>query len=302
MLLEDNWPELLQPDLRVIFDRINKTYPDYIAQIANQDTSTKYQEFNLGVGELGQMDPWTGQVSYEDFNKGFKSTYTHQKFSKGITIERELLEDDMYNTIKQRVRKLSNTVYNTRQSQFASIFNGAFSGSGWRGQPLLGPDNVSLCNTSHPIMPGSSTYLNNYGTLQLTANNLEQVRTNMKGWVDDKGNLIMMQPDTLIVPTSLRKIAMIIAETDEEPETTDHGVNVWHGVLKVIEFPFINFSASWFVTDSERAKLYLNWFDRRKPDFDDKVEFDSEAAKYKTVGRWSYGWDDPTWIYGNYLG
>ena len=302
MLLEENWPELLQPDLRVIFDKHSKKYQDFIPEIANADVSTKYQEFNLGLGELGTMDPWSGQVSYEDFNKGFKSTYTHQKYSKGISIERELLEDDMYNAIKQRVQKLSYSVYYTRQTQFASIFNGAFSGAGWRGQPLLGPDSVSLCNASHPIMPNSSTYLNNLGTLQLTANNLEQTRTNMKQWVDDKGNILMINPDTLIVPPSLRKTAMIIAETDEEPETTDHGVNVWHGILKVIEVPFINFSASWFVVDSERAKLYLNWFDRRKPDFDDKVEFDSEAAKYKTVGRWSYGWDDPSWIYGHYLG
>jgi phage major head subunit gpT-like protein len=303
MLLEKNWPELLQPDLRVVFDKHSQKYADFIGEVANAETSTKYQEINLGMGELSTMDPWTGQVAYEDFQKGYKVTYTAQKYSKGISIERELLEDDMYNAIKQRVQKLSYSVYFTRQTQFASVFLGAFSGAGWRGSSMLGPDALPLCSAVHPAIPGSTTYINNTGVLSLTAQNLEATRTLMMQWTDDKGNLIMINPDTIVVPPSLRKIAKIIAETDEEPETTDHGVNVWHGALKVIELPFISaFSNTWFLIDSERAKLYFNWYDRRKPDFDDKVEFDSEVAKYKVVGRWSFGWDDPSWVYGQYGG
>lgn len=292
MLISDNWAELLQPGLRKIFDKHQKQLKDYIPVVYNVEDSKKAQEFNLGVGELGMMDEWTGAVSYEDFNKGFKSTYTHKKYSKGIEIERELLDDDQYSEIKKRVKKLSMTVYYTRQYHAASVFNLAFGG-------ILGPDSKALCASDHPVMPNSSTTFSNAGVLPLNATNVEKTRTDMMAWKDDKGNLLMINPDTILVPPNLRKPAMIIAETDEEPDTADHGINVWKGHLNVIEWPFLTNPYYWFLVDMQRMKLLLNWYNRRKPDFDDKIEFDSEIAKYKTVGRWSYGWDDPTFIYGH---
>ncbi|MEN6621963.1 MAG: Mu-like prophage major head subunit gpT family protein, partial [Smithella sp.] len=115
----------------------------------------------------------------------------------------------------------------------------------------------------------------------------------------DKGNLIMINPDMLIVPTDLRKKARIIAETPDEPDTADHGVNVWKGNLSVMEHPFLTDVNGWFLVDSMRLKEYLYWFWRRKPDFADKVEFDDEVSKYKVVGRWSWGWDDFSFLYLN---
>jgi hypothetical protein len=44
---------------------------------------------------------------------------------------------------------------------------------------------------------------------------------------------------------------------------------------------------------------FLNWYDRRKPGFQRDDEFDTEVAKFKTVGRWSFGWDDWSFVYGN---
>jgi phage major head subunit gpT-like protein len=293
VILSDNWGELLLPGLRTIFSKHQKPMPDFISQIYNVETSTKAQEFNQGVGELGTMDEWEAsgrKISYEDFDKGFKATYTHKKYSKGIQVERELLEDDQYSEIKKKVRKLSTVVYYTTQTHAASVFNNAASAK------FLGPDGKPLCATDHPVAPGSSTTFSNLGTRELTADNVELTRTDMKAWKDDKGNLIMINPDTLIVPTALRKKATIIAETKEEPEQSDYGVNVWYGNLKVIEWPFLTDSNAWFLADSTRMKLFLNWYWRRRPDFKDHVEFDTEVAKYAVLGRWSFGFDDPSFI------
>jgi phage major head subunit gpT-like protein len=296
MLVSDNWGELLLPGLRKIFDKHQKQYKDYISLIFNVEDSQKAQEFNLGIGDLGEMDEWQAsgaKISYEDFSKGFKSTYTHRKYSKGIQIERELLEDDLYSEIKKRVRKLSRVVYFTTQKHAAGVFNFAFSAG------YLGPDNKPLCATDHPKMPGSSSTFSNKGARELNANNVELTRTDMLSWTDDKGNPIMIVPDTLLVPPALRKKAIIIAETDEEPDTTDHGINVWKGHLNVIEWPFLTDTNAWFLVDMSRMKEFLTWFWRRKPDFKNKVEFDDEVSKYAVLGRWSYGWDSPDFVYGN---
>lgn len=297
MMLSDNWQELMLPILRRIFDKHKKNLKDYLPVIFNVETSTKALEQHLGIGSLGLMTPWDEsgrQVAYEDIHKGFLARYTHRKYSKGLEIERELPEDDQFGEIKKRVKTLIRTVYYTRQFHAASVFNNAFSNA------FPGPDGVALCSTIHPFSPvNANTYSNTNPSLQLNANNVEAVRNIMVNWRDDKGNLLAMTPDTLLVPSLLRKPAMVIADTDREPDTSDHNVNIWKGSLDVIEWPFLTNAGAWFLVDRERMKDYLNWFDRRVAKLQqDRENFDTEVGRYKVVNRFSYGFDEPTFVYG----
>jgi phage major head subunit gpT-like protein len=295
-MVSDNWAELLEPGLRVIWNKHLKDKKDYIGLIYNEDNSTKAAEHNLGTGSVGVMDEWSAtgnQVSYEDVNKGFKSNYVHKKYSKGIQIERELADDDQYGEIKKRVNGLAQSVYYTRQVHAASVFNNAFNGS------FAGPDGKALCAADHPLAPGSVSTFSNFGALALSEANLETVRNNMKAWTDDKGNLLAIDPDTIIVPPALRKAALVIVDSAQQPDTNYNNINVYKGTMKVIEWDFLTDTNAWFVADSSRMKQFLHWFNRRKPILEQEKSFDTEVAKYKTVGRWSFGFDDPTFIYGN---
>ena len=297
MMLSDNWQELMLPILRRIFDKHKKKMKDYLPVIFNVETSTKALEQHLGVGSLGLMTPWDEsgrQVAYEDIHKGYLATYRHRKYSKGLEVERELPEDDQFGEIKKRVKTLVRTVYYTRQFYAASVFNNAFSNA------FAGPDGVALCSANHPFSPeNAATYSNANTALQLNADNVENVRNLMVNWRDDKGNLLAITPDTLIVPSNLRKPAMVIADTDKEPDTADNNVNIWHGSLDVIEWPYLTNPNAWFMVDRERMKDYLNWFDRRVAKLQqDRENFDTEVGRYKVVNRFSYGWDEPTFLYG----
>ena len=296
-MLSDNWAEALEPGLRGIFTQAMsdyKSFPDYVRKIFTVESSKRAFEEYLGVGGTGTMDEWDNSigVSYEDTEKGFNPSFRHKKYSKGKKIERELYDDNMYGEIKSRILTLADSVYFTRQKHGAGVFNNAFSNS------VLGVDEKPLCSTAHPKMPGSSNTFSNAGTYELTAENVENVRTAMMAWTDDKGNEILALPDTLIVPTALRKTAIIIAETKEEPFQSDYGVNIWRGNLKVVENPFLTDTNAWFMTSSGRQKRDLLWFDRRKPDFANEKTFDTEVAKYKVVARFSYGWKTPYFVYG----
>ncbi|GAB7387357.1 hypothetical protein BSNK01_11930 [Bacillaceae bacterium] len=294
-MISENWGELLLPGLRTIFDKHMKKLRDYLPVIFNVETSNKAQEFNLGVGSMGLMEEWTksgNQVAYEEVNKGFKATYTHRKYSKGLQIERELLEDDLYSEIKKRTRNLAQSVYYTRQFYAASVFNNAFNPN------YVGPDGKPLCATDHPLAPGATETWSNFDQLELNADNVELVRNRMMAWTDDKGNLLAINPDTLIVPPSLRKAALVIADSDKEPDTANNNVNIWKGSLDVIEWPFLTDPNAWFMVDSQRMKNFLNWYDRRKAQLESDDEFDTEVAKYKVVARFSFGWDDASFIYG----
>lgn len=297
MMISENWDEIMLPGLRSIFNKHLKKKKDYVGELFTVEKSTKQAEYNQGTGSLGLMDEWgasNNQVSYEDVNKGYKATYMHKKYSKGLTLERELVEDDQYGEIKKRVRLLTQTVYYTRQYYGASVFNNAFNAT------YAGPDKVALCSAAHPNSPVDATTQSNVATAALNATSLEAGRTAMKGWKDDKDNLLAINPNTLIVGPSLRKAALVIADSSGEPDVSDNNVNVWKGSVNVIEFDFLTSPTAWFLCDSERMAAFLHWYDRRIAKLEmDRENFNSEVGAYKVVNRFSFGWDEWSWIYGS---
>ena len=295
MMISENWGDFLLPFLRKIFDKHIERMKDYLPIMYNVENSTKAQEFTHGVGSMGKMRKWSetgGQVPYEEVYKGFKATYTHEKFANGLQIERELIQFAQYPEVKKRTKTLADSKYYTFQDHAAKPFNECLS--------FLGPDGVPLASTAHPLGPNNPTTWSNYGTnLTLSADNVEIVRNRMKTWTDDKGNKIMINPDTLIVPMALRKPALVIAGSEKEPDTTDNNVNIWKGAVKVIEWDFLEDDDMWFFVDMNRMKRFLTWFNARVPviEKDSKDDFNTEVNQYKIVGLWSYGFDDASWVY-----
>ena len=290
-----NWQEFLLPTLRKVFEKHIGQMKDFVPVFYTVESSSKAQEFMHGVGTMGTMQKWEdtgGQVNYQTVDKLWKAVWTHDKWSNGLRIERELLDDALYAEVKNRTKTLADSVYYTRQIHAAMPFNNCTT--------FLTPDGKALCATDHPIAPGSSTTWTNYATgMALNADNVEEVRNRMKEWKDDSGNPLLIQPDTLIVPRRLRKAALVIADTDKEPNTAENDINIWKGAVDVIEWDFLDDSNTWFMVDKNRMKRFLYWFERRKPSLaQDKEDFDTEVAKYKVVGRWSLGPSDPSWIYG----
>ena len=296
-MISDNYAELMLPGLRVLFNKHLKQKKDYVNEIFSVETSNKQAEYNQGTGSLGLMEEWgasNNQVAYEDVNKGFKVTYLHRKYSKGMLLERELIDDELYGEIKKQVRMLSQSVHLSRQNFGASIFNNAFNPT------FAGPDGVSLCSASHPNSPVDTSVQGNVGTGVLNATNLEAARTAMKNLRDDKGNIMAIEPNMLIVPPALRKAALVIADSTGEPDVSDNNINVWKGSVDVLEFDFLTSTTSWFLVDKERMKAFLHWYDRRKAKLEvDKEHFNAETLAYKVVARLSAGWDDYSFIYGS---
>ncbi len=294
LLLSENWGDFLLPILRNVFDKQMEKHKDYIHVIYNVENSKKAQEFTHGIGSIGLMQEWDAsgrQIHKDQINKGYKATYTHKKYSNSIDVERELMEDAQYSEVKKLSRKLADSLYFTRQYHAVLPFNNVTS--------FLGPDGKALAATDHPLGPNNSNTWSNYATGRaLTPDNVERVRNDMMEWKDDRGNLVMVNPDTLIVPRKQRKAALVVADTDKEPSTADNDVNIWKGAVDVIEWHFLTDADMWFMVDMNRMKQFLTWYQRRKGVIEkDKENFDSEVQSYKVVERFSYGFDESSFLY-----
>jgi hypothetical protein len=86
-----------------------------------------------------------------------------------------------------------------------------------------------------------------------------------------------------------------------KPGTANNDANALAGRgLSLISSPWLTDTNNWFMADSRMAPMHLLWFWRVRPE----VELDPTSnfnlmAKYRGYMRFSFGWDDPRWIYGH---
>lgn len=304
---------VLEPVFRELYTREMKDKKDYIPMLYNVEGSTKDTESIEMIGGEGLMEEWgqsSNQVFYADVDELWQKYFRHKKFSLGREIDRDLVDDLKLTQIKDRIRGMADGVYKTRQYQAVESFNNAFTATGtdFRGRQYNStlPDGKALCATDHPYSPTNSTDVqSNAGTEELSIDSWDATAVSMQEWVDDQGNLMAAIPNVLLVaPYNARRAFQIAGMPGKEankyePDSSNFNLNIYEGDVTVIVNPFLKNRKAWFAIDKARMMNAHKWFDRRKPETGSITDFDTEVAKYKVVGRWSYGAIDWSWIYGH---
>lgn len=173
-------------------------------------------------------------------------------------------------------------------------------------------DTKPLCSTAHTRADGGSNQSNASATgITLTEENLETGILAMRGQLDDRGNLISMVPNVLLVPPALEKEALQIVKSSGRSDTADNDINVYNmkeytgGQLRVIVWDYLGAAAggsdtAWFLLS--QGDHQLNWGWRRKPStekLDLSVGAKNEVAYWKMDFRAAYGWRDWRGVWGS---
>jgi phage major head subunit gpT-like protein len=300
MAISEQWAELLEPGLRSIFSQQRDALAaqSVIPALFNVQSSSAHQEHDLGMGGMGDWTEYKGAIEYDDMEQGFKKTYTHVEYVKGFKVERRLVDDDQYNIINRRPRELALAAVRTREKHAASVFNNAFSGT------YLGGDSKALCAADHPYSPSVTTAINNTGTTALSYQAIVDTREAMRAFVDDRGQLVPVNPRLILVPPELEEEASSIVQTMNKVDITDYHDNfVRRKGIDYLVWDYLTDADNWFLIDPEMAKLYLLWFDRVPLEFemDPTSDFRLEA-RFRGYMRYSYGWSDFRWVYGQAVG
>lgn len=294
MYTEANWPDLLEPGLRKIFS--DAWWVEQLQSIApilfNIQESMKAQEHDLEDGDILDFAQFTGTVPYDDTGEGFKTNYVHTQFARGMKIERTLVDDDLYRVIQRRPQKLGLAAFRKRETDAASVFNNAFNSG------ITGGDGKSLCNSAHPSNNGGPSQ-SNAGSTALSPTEVDTARIIMKGFLTNRGNFQTIQPDMLVVPMQLETYAYEIINSNGKVDTANNNPNFHRGRYKMVVWDnYLTSSTRWFLIDSRLMKEFLMWFDRIKPEFYKDSEFDTLVAKFAGYMRYSFGWSDWRWVYG----
>jgi len=292
-----NFSNLRAPGIREAFFN---SYDDIIKAeamvplIYRMEKSSRYQEFTLSISALGDFEDFTasGQISYDDISEGYKKTFTPNEWTKGIRITRSASDDDLYGIFDDLPSQRGIAAARTREKHGASPLNGAFAGT-------AGPDSLPLCSTLHTSTVSGITVQSNTGTETLSKTSVSAARVAMAKFYGLNGERIGVKGDTLIVPIDLEDDCWVIISSKGEPETAENNANVHFGKYKMIRWDELTAQKAWFMVDSRLMKKNLLWFDRVKLELNQDTAFNTYEARYSAYMRYSYGWRDYIWIYGN---
>ncbi len=302
--LSSQWADILDPSFRTIYGEQLKQLPSKYQDLFNMSSSKKNIEKDSSASGLSRLVPRAenAAITYEDENQGYDVTYTHGTFSSGTSVSRQLMEDDQFNVINRKPANLAKAKVRTKEQFGADIFNYGFTSGGGGTSPFSGGDAVALFSASHTRTDGGANQTNTT-TMDLAEDSLEVVTVGMRATLDDKGQLVLVTPDTLLIPPALEKEARILLNSTSRPGTANNDTNVYKGALNIMVWDYLGSVAggsdtAWFVLD--KSLMLLNWFDRSDHGLEGPfTDFDTKLAKWTVDCRWSAGWSDWRGVYGS---
>jgi len=296
-----NFSHLLAPGLANVF-RQNmdfKQYPEEYSQVFQLDKSIRqYEEESIVIGfGSAPVKPERASTAYDDPIQGDKKRYTFLTYSLGFRVSRELWEDDLYGVIKQMPQELAFSMRDVVEIVAVGTFINGFTDSaanlGPDGEPLFG-DGVTK---THPLAGGGTGSNQLSVAADLNVDSLELALNLLAETTNDRGLLIRLIGQVLIVPTELQWTAKQLLESELQAYTANNQVNPFKGMnLSYFVWHYLTDPDAWFV---RAQRHYLKHWWRLRPDFRNDDDFDNDDAKFKSRERFDGGYTNWRGIVGS---
>ena len=293
-----NFAKALWPGVQAWYGQEYNAHAEECKEIFETRTSRKAYEEIVGTSNFGlaAVKAEGNGIAYDTARQGYTNRFTHVTYGLGFIITKEMVEDDLYDVIaNSRSKSLAKSMRTTKETVAANVLNRADTAG------YTGGDGVTLLDANHPNVAGG-VFSNELGTAaDLSESALEQACIDLGKFEDDRGLRIAVKPQKLILPVDLQFEAERILRTDDRVASADNDLNAIKSLGKIPQGFRINHyltdADAWFIkTDCNDGMVN---FERRADEFTMDNDFDTDNAKYKATGRYSFGWADPRGIFGS---
>jgi hypothetical protein len=203
----------------------------------------------------------------------------------------EMLQDERYDIMSKIPPELMKSCRQLWEQAAANTLYGGFT-------TTTTADGVSLFNTAHPLLGGSSQS-NRLATLSdLSVTALQDIVILYENLLNERGLRVMLTPEKLWFPPELQFVAQEILQSQYKPYTGSNEINPVQGRLEPAVLHFLTSSTTWMVSSEESNHLKFKW--RLKPVTDTIDDFETKGVKHSIVFRFSTGATDYRgWAGGN---
>lgn len=293
-----SFAKALWPGVNAWYGKAYNEYPVEWDKLFDKYTSRRNFEEDVGTSSFGLavQKAEGAPVSYDTERQGFVTRYTHVVFGLGFVITREIMEDDLYDIVAQRrAQGLAFSMRQTKEIVGANVYNRAFNSS------FPGGDGVSLLNSAHPNVAGGTQSNVLAVASDLSEAALEQAVIDIQGFRNDRGLLIAVRPQSLIIHYSNEFDAHRILKANGRTGTDLNDPNALKDMgmfpKGVVVNHFLTDPDAWFIRTN--VPNGMKYFERRADEFTTDNDFDTENAKFKATARYSFGWTDWRALYGS---
>jgi hypothetical protein len=291
----------LEPGLNSLFGLSYDEYSNEYEEIFSiEDSNRAFEEEVLitGFGSAPVKSEGSG-VQFDNASESFSARYTHDTVALAFALTEEAIEDNLYDSLGKRYTKaLAKSMANTKEVKGADVLNNAFSSS------FTGGDGVSLINTAHPLAGGGTAANRETTMADLNETSLEDSLIDIATFTDDRGLIISVQADKLIIPPQLVFVADRILNSPMRSGTADNDINAIRntGVLPG------GYSVNHYLTDPDAYFILtsvtaqgdgLKMFQRTGMETSMDPDFSTGNIRYKARERYSFGFSDWRGIYGS---
>lgn len=312
----NEFTNLMQQDMYAYYLERYDTFSPVYKQIFDVRTSKAAFEKTttaIGMGRLtrrpeGQAIPFSSPL------EGYTVLISARTYSDGLKLSMEFEEDTpkekLADAIRDIARTWADTVIATKEEIAAQIFNyggltagheifnnsvaGEVDPTGnlcYDGKPFF-----NLSGNNRPAKAHSTTYYNGL-SLALTADNLQTAYNLMTATNNrnERGEIISIYPDVLLIPPQLKFTAKSILESDlliTGANSTMPNRNVVAGLVTPIEWQYLTDPDAWFLGVKKKGIVF---YERREP----VVDFyqDEETRAYMATVDLRFGVGVENWRY-----
>lgn len=287
--------QLLAPGLNDVLFEWLPEHPSEYDQFMFVDTDDGAYLEDQVIGGLGlaKAKLETEEIQYDDPIQGGTKRYLHTTYALGWSISMEMMQDDRYALMKKIPGELMKSHRQVWENAAAAVLTGGYTNT------ITTADGVSLFNTAHPLL-GGSTYSNRLNPLSdLAVTSLQDAVILAENVVNERGLRVMLMPKKLWIPPELQFVAQEILQSQYKPYTGNNEINPMQGRLEPAVLHFVTTNTGWWIScgDDPNNVKFL-W--RAKPTPDTIDDFETKGAKHSMICRFVAGATDwRGWIGGN---
>lgn len=283
-----------------------------LKNIYNFGTSKHFAETIASMTGMEGFQPVGEGAAYpmDGMQEGFSKVISHVEWKNAFAITQAAIEDAKIIDLRKKPEAFVTSYYRTREKFGADMLAGGLGSSitfgGMKfdttaadGKPLFATDHPSAL-TAKGVKKVAAQSNRFAGALDNKV--LGRVATRMQNYADDRGEVMAVAPDTIIIPNDeeLKYKVFEAIGADKDPETSNNGFNYHYGMWNVIVWPYLNAlldvaagDKPFILLDSAYNKLYdgADWLERVKLTVKSKVD-DNDNNVWKGRARFGVGFND----------
>lgn len=324
---------ILQEPIKMLMENEKEAFEkeSFLSKVFVMKTTDKYQEEYRSSTAMDGFKPTEDleRPGLSDFQEGYGKIFRTQIWTNSFVVSKQTMEDNQMMSINAQAMGFIKSYGRTRERYGAAMLSGALAGSvDFEGKKfdckggdttdgtVEGAKQVYFHNAHKPVKgaAGGVDQANKFcvaTALDLSKSKAEefildiigQVQTEMINYRDDKGNILCVNPDTLVIPNyyGFKNALLTALKTQYTSAMGDNGVNLQYGNWNVVVSPYLNGLTGF--TEADKAFIMLDskynkealgavWFDRVPLTVKSYIDEPTEANVWAGRSRFGVGFNN----------